>query len=623
MQLEQDIPASALVRVSLLGPLEVYKRDQSGSWKLVPEDKWKNSRPARSVLKRLLVQPGRRLSREQLADDVWSESGSEPTGTTVYSAISLIRGVIGKPLVKLWVAAYEIAGQTLVWTDIDAASSLLKSAENQGHTEPLALACLEWALIYLERGELLEGEYGKWCYAFQKRGEDLLRQCRLWLAESYEVHGKLWQAGEQCRAMVLTNPSDEEALQYWLEMLYRHGKRQEALKCYQDMKDFVEAQGFTFSPEIEQAIASLGRSPSSALNSPFVQGIFLPTQDTMISKGLGDPMDQLRRKFLQGAAGMLFPLFFGAGSKNALALDEIVSHGGNIITACWHLMKGKEINAAKELLDTYTPILLHLAFQISPYQQAIALIATQACMIRAIIAKHHLNPIAREMYCHEAIQCSRLSSDKALRAGALMYLGYTYTFCNPFRPQKAIDTFLEALGELEDSDDLVRSDICIGLADAYALVNDPAQAKRTIALAQDCFPSHPEQHASFLYADCAIDTLYQWEAKMYLDLARHEQREDYFQQAWNILLQSSSVHASSERCMIETVIYQTDAALGLQDLDAYAFSLKEGAITALKLGSKRRYQEALELFRKAPKAWHHEPEMHDLTVFFHEQEQNR
>jgi DNA-binding SARP family transcriptional activator len=47
--------------------------------------------------------------------------------------------------------------------------------------------------------------------------------------------------------MVLTNSSDEEALQCWLEMLYRHGKRQEALKCYQDMKDFVEAQGFTFS----------------------------------------------------------------------------------------------------------------------------------------------------------------------------------------------------------------------------------------------------------------------------------------------------------------------------------------------------------------------------------------
>jgi DNA-binding SARP family transcriptional activator len=98
--LEQDIPASVLVRVYVLGPLEVSTRDPSGTWKLVPKDTWRNSKPARSTLKRLLVQPGRRLSREQLADDVWSESGAEPD---VYNAISLVRGVIGKPLVNLWV----------------------------------------------------------------------------------------------------------------------------------------------------------------------------------------------------------------------------------------------------------------------------------------------------------------------------------------------------------------------------------------------------------------------------------------------------------------------------------------------------------------------------------------
>jgi DNA-binding SARP family transcriptional activator len=179
MQMEQDIPASALVRVYLLGPLEIYKRDSSGTWKLVTKDKWKNSRPARTTLKRLLVHPGRRLSREQLTDDVWSESSIEPADTNVYNAISLIRGVIGKPLVKLWVSAYEIAGQTLVWTDIDACEALLKEAENRGRTSTQALAFLEQALTLLERGELLEGEYGKWCYAFRQRSEDMLKQCRL------------------------------------------------------------------------------------------------------------------------------------------------------------------------------------------------------------------------------------------------------------------------------------------------------------------------------------------------------------------------------------------------------------------------------------------------------------
>jgi hypothetical protein len=74
MHVEQDIPPSALVRVYVLGPLEIWKRDSSGTWKLVPKETWKNSKPARSVFKRLLVQPGRWLSRSTIEDDLWPET---------------------------------------------------------------------------------------------------------------------------------------------------------------------------------------------------------------------------------------------------------------------------------------------------------------------------------------------------------------------------------------------------------------------------------------------------------------------------------------------------------------------------------------------------------------------
>ncbi|HEU5382432.1 MAG TPA: BTAD domain-containing putative transcriptional regulator [Ktedonobacteraceae bacterium] len=298
MQVEKDIPASVVVRVYLLGPLEIWKKDPSGTWKLVPKDPWRKSRPARSTLKRLLVQPGRRLSREQLVDDVWPESTTEPD---VYNAISLIRGVIGKPLVKLWSSAYEVAGQALVWTDLDAAGALLKEVENRGPQSALAFPLLEQALSLLERGELVEGEEGTWCYAFRKRTEDMLRQTRQWLAEGYETQGKLWQAGEQYRAMVLREPSDEEALKCWLEMLVRHGKRQEALKCFQDMKDFVETQGFPLSPEIEQIIVSLHKPPLLAPISP-VQ----PLEDLMKGEQSRGKLSvhQSRRSLVQGLLGV-------------------------------------------------------------------------------------------------------------------------------------------------------------------------------------------------------------------------------------------------------------------------------------------------------------------------------
>jgi DNA-binding SARP family transcriptional activator len=265
MQLEQNIPASVLVRVYLLGPLEIWKRDPTGTWEFVAKEAWKKCRPARSVFKRLLVQPGRRLSRGSIEDDLWSETDNFELATkNVYNAISLIRGIIGNSLVKCWEATYEIAGQTLIWTDIHACEALLKEAENQGQKSTQALLFLEQVLTLLERGELLEAEDGQWCYAFRKRAEDMLSQTRLWLAESYEGQGKLWQAGEQYRAMILTDPSNEEALQRWLEMLVRYGKRQEALKCYRDMKGFVESQGFTLSNTLEQMVASLNEQPTLA-----------------------------------------------------------------------------------------------------------------------------------------------------------------------------------------------------------------------------------------------------------------------------------------------------------------------------------------------------------------------
>jgi DNA-binding SARP family transcriptional activator len=285
MWLEQDIPPSCGLRVFLYGPLEVCKRTADGTWKPVEKKVWGKGRVARSAFKRLLVAPGRRLSRVALQDDLWPDTENfELADKNVYNAINRIRQVIGKTLVTTRETSYEIVDQSQIWIDCDACEALLKEAENQEPTSPQTLPLLERALTLLERGELLEGEDGQWCYAFRKRAEDMLRQVRLWLAASYETQGKLWQAGEQYRAMILKEPSDEEALQHWLEMLARHGKWQEALKCSQEIKEFVETHGFSFSNELEQVIASLNEKSTLVLFSPLQtlgrRLLYLPSQYT-------------------------------------------------------------------------------------------------------------------------------------------------------------------------------------------------------------------------------------------------------------------------------------------------------------------------------------------------------
>jgi two-component SAPR family response regulator len=169
MQLGQDIPLSCHLRVFLYGPLEVWKRTADGTWKPVEKEAWGKGRPARTVFKRLLATPGRRLSRGRLQEDIWPDMEDfELADKYLYNAINQIRQVIGKPLVRTVETIYEIADQSRVWMDIDASEALLKAAEDRGHMSIQALR-------YLERGELLEGESGAWVYGVRKKSEDILR----------------------------------------------------------------------------------------------------------------------------------------------------------------------------------------------------------------------------------------------------------------------------------------------------------------------------------------------------------------------------------------------------------------------------------------------------------------
>jgi tetratricopeptide (TPR) repeat protein len=209
-----------------------------------------------------------------------------------------------------------------------------------------------------------------------------------------------------------------------------------------------------------------------------------------------------------------------------------------------------------------------------------------------------------------------MAGDKALHAEALSYLGYTYLYCHPPRPQKSIEILREALRELADADNLVRSDICIGLAYAYALINNESQAKEAIHLAQDGFPSHPEQCDSFFYADIARDTFYRWEAKIYLDLAQHGQQQEYYQHAWHLLEQSARTEARSERSSLATVIYQSAAALGMGNLELYEAYMRKGLVLAKEMGSQRRLMEAYTIAQNTPPTWSSDQRVKELEEEF-------
>jgi hypothetical protein len=281
-------------------------------------------------------------------------------------------------------------------------------------------------------------------------------------------------------------------------------------------------------------------------------------------------------------------------------------------------MEGKGLLVVEETLATFIPTLTTLTFQPSRYQQTAASLLTQVKILQAVLAMHRLDFARREMYCLEAVQAGRISEDRIILAAALMYLGYTYTYCIP-RPTSAIDAYAEALQHLGSEVSLIRSDIYMGLSDAYAKRKEDTNALDAIALAKIHFPKHPEQDPSFLYADCGWSELYQWEGKMYLDLARHYPEQGYYQKAYDAFSLSTKHQSVAERSTSETVIHQADAFLGLGDLDSYVSSLQKGVLLALSIGSKKRYSEALDVFHRTPEKWKHDQKVQSLAqhVFVH------
>ncbi len=274
------------------------------------------------------------------------------------------------------------------------------------------------------------------------------------------------------------------------------------------------------------------------------------------------------------------------------------------LSTCWHLMRGQGIATVTEVIAQYVPTLMSLARGLSPSQPLAARLTTQAKFLQALLCMHRLDFARRELHCLEAVQYSCLSGSSKMQVAALMYLGYTYTYYLPRQPEKASTIFLEALRLLGNENSLLRGDIYIGLAVAYAQRGEEKQALESIELAKQHFPKHPEQDSSFLYAECGWSELYRREGRTYLDLARHYPDRDFYQQAHDAFTKSVSLQSSiGELSTSDTLLHLADAACGLGELELYVDCLHKGAQMAIALGSHKRYSDEVELFHRTPDKW--------------------
>jgi DNA-binding SARP family transcriptional activator len=603
------------------------------------------------VFKRLLTTPGRRLSRLDIQEDLWPEASMELADRYLNNAVMVSRQIIGKTLVETIGPLYEIAGQSQVWSDLDACRALVREAENQGCTTPEALPLLEEAFSYFERGKCLEDEAERWCHAVRADAERVQRQCHLWLADSYKGVGKLWQAGEVYRTMIHALPGDEEALQSWMQMLARHGKRQEALKCYQDMKDFVEAQGFSLSNELEQMVTSLDKQPMMeqsprpawvtvspgqtketqpelpiAFSEAIAQGIIEAIDRLQDLRGYN--MDHLRRQLLQlfsiGASATVALSMIPVGNISQTLLsglnamrftlpgEETITHLEQLNDTLWHLVNDDQTKIVMQMLASYLPQMAAFAKEPSPNQKRIARLVASGYILAAEAEKENVSEL--EKYCEQAIAYSQLAEDEIVQVDALRQ-GATISLIAK-RPLKSLHLYQQAVPLVDRVSPLLRSRIYLGLALAQARCQQTQPALEALEMAHEHYPSQPENDPVFRYLapSSSLSALHLYEALTYTDLQQPEP-------AWNALMQVDGIHPkipTTESTRLEVLNLQAKTAASLGDLEKSCFYL-QASVQAAKSGGYRIWQEeAYDVYLFLLQTWPHEKVVKNLLQPFWE-----
>ena len=284
-------PKMPAFRVYLCGPFRLERR--AGEQWVAVVSEWNKRQSSRTVLKALLGCPGRQARKDALLTLLWPDDDPQKSGPIVNKALTSFRQIFAEHFLEDGVRSnlYQLQGQESIWVDVDAANDLLARAEQLGRTSQEALPLLEEAVAYLTRGSYLEDEEGLWLYERRKGVSEALYNARLWLAEASTQRGLVGQAERQWRALLATDPVDEDVLETALTHLHQQGMTAKALRLYTQIEERLAEEEETLSQRIH-ALVDRFRQESIA--------------ESGHEKILGDPLLQRNLSPLSSVQSALF-----------------------------------------------------------------------------------------------------------------------------------------------------------------------------------------------------------------------------------------------------------------------------------------------------------------------------
>jgi predicted ATPase/DNA-binding SARP family transcriptional activator len=223
-----EAEAAALVRVCLLGGFSVSIDGEP------VDDRWR-LRKAKTLVKLLALEPGHRLHRDVLIEQLWPETASSAATNNLHQAVHAARRALGASRIALRDDVLQLCPHDTLSVDVEEFEHAAAAARVDSDVDALRRALEMWT------GRLLpEDEYDAWSIPRRRR----LAETHATLVAQRAL--QLIDAGQPDAALDLVAPlADERRLD---ETLHRAlmsalgalGRRWEAIGTYERLRDALE-----------------------------------------------------------------------------------------------------------------------------------------------------------------------------------------------------------------------------------------------------------------------------------------------------------------------------------------------------------------------------------------------
>jgi transcriptional regulator with XRE-family HTH domain len=278
----------------------------------------------------------------------------------------------------------------------------------------------------------------------------------------------------------------------------------------------------------------------------------------------------------------------------------------DLVGESWKLTNLNKLDVAQGIIASFLPKIQ--AIPPSEVNARLAFIASQGLRLQSILMHHHLHIADKMLICKKSVEYARYANDANTLVTALIELATAYEFSGQL--EKCFQTLQEALFYCPQASPLIQSRVYSNNAILLASSKRRKEAELYIGLAHDTFPDAPELDPAYLLADSSIFMLSHHTGMVCLNNGQLTLASEGFESYKD----HSSGISIPERLRLEIVNGLSKTAIQAGDLERYTLLFEDAIAGATRLGSKKRFGEAISIFQQeVPQIWRTNGHIKDLA----------